>query len=163
LYLSRVWILEDTSASVIASCIGFASQATMSRGQALPGMFGAFALTSFATSIAMLVKPEAAWRLYGVRSEQRSLSSICYASAVFGEGCLQACAAAFPGAFLGPAIVFMVPYKLVSGLALFIHSLYVDPVQKREARWIALQWLAPIALIFAAIRVDGTRPVILDA
>ena len=130
----------------------------------LPGLFGAFALSSFLTSTTMLIKPEFGWRMYGVSSEKRSLTGILYASAMFGEGVLQSCACMYPQGFLGAAIMFMVPYKLVSAVSLlsYAHSI-PSPRERHEIRWVVLQWLAPVALIVATVRMEARQLFVLEA
>jgi len=118
----------------------------------LPVLFHAFSVTSFTLSISMLVAPEKAWRIFGVSSEKKSLASICYSGALMGEATLQYLAAILPRSFLAPAIMFMVPYKLVSSLGLLWHAHKTADLQiKREARSLALAWIAPIGLIAAAL------------
>jgi hypothetical protein len=121
----------------------------------LPTLFGAFALSSFMTSTTMLINPEFGWRLFGVSSERRSIAGMCYASAIAGEAVLQSCACVYPEVFLVPTVIFMVPYKLMSTGSLLWYGMSSQSDRtRREAAWLAIQWLAPVAMIFGVAKLD---------
>ncbi|KAH9256644.1 hypothetical protein BASA81_005148 [Batrachochytrium salamandrivorans] len=117
------------------------------------GIWGGFALCSFGLAGCFAYDPTRAWRVwFGVHGEQASVSILCFAGALVGEGALQLAACLDPLVFSFPALCFMVPYKLSSVGLLLGKSLTTmnSPDQVKALRFVALNWLAPLGIIYMA-------------
>ena len=123
---------------------------------ALRGLMLAFGASSLVTGLRMIGSPKRAWAAFGVHSvpDHATVPSICYGASIVGEGCLQLLAHWSPRQFMLPALAFMVPYKVHSALGLALAA-WRGHVSVREARLVAAQWLAPVALSAVAILLDG--------
>lgn len=115
------------------------------------GIWGGFALCSWGLAACFVYDPARAWRgWFGVRGEHASVSMLCFAGALVGEGALQLAACLDPLVFALPALCFMVPYKLSSAGLLLRESLAAAPDQAKALRVVALSWLAPLGILYMA-------------
>ena len=90
---------------------------------------------------------ENAWKAFHVKSERKCITSYLYAASLFGEGSLQYLAWKNPEKYMDSAILYMLPYKIISVSSMAWLSLTSSEPIKTEALAVALQWSAPIILI----------------
>lgn len=89
----------------------------------------------------LLVDHQLAWKVFffGAENPER-LTSLVYAAALCGEGCLQFAVALYPRDFLKAGLVFMLPYKICATVFLSYSSYYehLDSVPSDTGLRIAL-------------------------